>query len=124
MEPQETPRNLFGGVKRVSLMMRCLRNRTSVFISFDDYQVADRIGVVWRLDDRQPTSAQWNIASDRKAAGLWDGRGAIPFLKELAGASRLVMRLSLDRSTETYTFDIAGSADEVAEVAAACNWAP
>lgn len=122
--PQETPRNKFGGEKSVSLMARCVRNTTSLIISFDSYQIKDRIPVTWRFDDTSPQSGRWSVSTSRQAAGLWNGSSAIPFIRQMMQAQKLVLRLSLDDGTETYTFDLSGAPEQLSPLAQACNWSP
>jgi type VI secretion system protein VasI len=112
-----------GSDYRGSVVIRCQRNVTSIIILFEDYLVDDSTQVTWRLDSKPARSSRWNVATNRKAVGLWSGREAIPFLRELVTAKMVRFRIEGRSNDIDLEFDLTGLPDKVPAVASACGWA-
>ena len=77
----------------------------------------------YKLDDQQPKTVNVRPSMNSKWVGWWDGAG-IPFAKSLYGAKTLKVSIldHLNGEETTFTFDVEGAQQGLAEVAAACKW--
>lgn len=109
------------GTPSLVVVLRCVENTTSVVLSTSMFMTEENVPVTIRLDDRPAAKTSWGRSTNYKALGLWNGTTAIPFIRELASASRLVVRVE-ERDRVDGEFEL-GEIREVAEqVAKACNW--
>lgn len=109
--------------ERPSLYVRCLENKTSIFISFDAYLDMSEKSVRYRIDDLPPQTGSWLASTDNKAIGLWSGSSAIPFIRQILDHDRLLFRFTpFSSNSIEMTFDIRGLRAEAEELAAACGW--
>lgn len=109
------------GNAEMFLMVRCQENTTAVVIATSMFMTGDTAKVTTRLGDEAAQTSQWNISSNYKSVGLWSGAKAIPFIKDLAKSSNLVVRVESRDRTDAQ-FDL-GDIRAVAEkVSAACKW--
>ena len=85
---------MFGQNEPAALILRCKENSTNVYFAsstmLGDSIIADSQTVTYRMDDRRAVNSNWNLSTDRKAAGLWSGQSAIPFLKQILGTRQIV----------------------------------
>ena len=104
-------------------MIRCRENVTSFVFFPETYLGLNAVEIIYRIDDASAQRARWNISSTHQSAGLWNGGTAIPFLQQLLGKSRLVLRVQPDSgSLVTATFDLTGVDDAIQAVRDACRW--
>lgn len=109
------------GEGSMALMLRCVENTTSVVLSTTMFMTNDNIQVTVRIDDQQAQTTSWGRSTNYKAVGLWNGAKAIPFVREIANASRLVVRIQ-ERDRLDAEFDLGDVRSVAAQVASACNW--
>ncbi|WP_461382582.1 type VI secretion system-associated protein TagO [Devosia indica] len=109
------------GDSTMALMLRCMENTTSVVLSTTMFMVEDNVQVTVRLDDQPAQTTSWGRSTNYKAVGLWSGAKAIPFVREVANASRLVVRIQ-ERDRLDAEFELADVQSVAAQVASACNW--
>lgn len=109
------------GDSTMALMMRCMENTTSVVLSTTMFMTNDNIQVTVRLDDQPAQTTSWGRSTNYKAVGLWSGTKAIPFVREIANASRMVVRIQ-ERDRLDAEFDLGDVRSVAAQVASACNW--
>ncbi len=121
-EPTGPHFNLFGGEKTVFLQLRCFDNTTAVVLFFDDFQIQDRLRLAVRIDENEPVDANWSLASNRQAAGLWSGSESIPFIKSLRDAKLITIRAFLEDGAETYQFESKNINAYASELSEACDW--
>ena len=112
----------FGTAKYPTMVMRCQRNTTSLYIIHGDYEINDTMSVAWRIDDAKPKTVRWTSSSDHKAVGLWSGGGAIPFLRGLQAGKRLTLRIRGRSDTYDLEYDLTGLQEGLSKVAETCNW--
>jgi len=64
------------------LWIRCMENRTSIYITMNDFMLSDIQGygdITLRLDKDKATSISGKVSTDNMALGLWGG-GNVQFL--------------------------------------------
>jgi len=105
----------------IAIMLRCVENTTSVVISTNMFMIPDNISVTTRLDDEPAQTSKWGRSTSYKAVGLWNGAKAIPFVRELAKASKLVVRVQ-DSDRVDGEFDLGDVRSVAQQVADACGW--
>ena len=78
--------------------------------------------VTYRLDKDKAKQRSFSESTDNKALGLWQGSG-IKFIKELMGASSLILQVTPFRdSAITLEFNIAGLSEAIKPLRQACKW--
>lgn len=104
----------------LGLMVRCRENTTSVMLHTDMFMTTNP-RVTIRIGSGKATTTTWERSESYKAAGLWTGAQAIPFLRSLANGDRLVVRVE-ERSRQEAVFNVGNVEAIRSEVAEACNW--
>jgi type VI secretion system protein VasI len=118
---------MFGQNEPAALILRCKENSTNVYFAsstmLGDSIIADSQTVTYRMDDRRAVNSNWNLSTDRKAAGLWSGQSAIPFLKQILGTRQLFLRMDphLGNRIEAQ-FDVSGLERAIGPLRTACGW--
>lgn len=112
----------WGTEDRPVLLLRCRENTTAVlFVA--SWFLGDAVPVQWRADNDKAVMQTWERSDDRKAAGLWEGGRAIPFIKGLFGKSTLVARVTpFSEAPKEMSFNIAGLDSAIAPLREACKW--
>lgn len=113
----------YGNLSHPTLVLRCQRDTTSVYFVFSHFEVNDTMQLSFRLDQAKHQVRTLSTSSNHKAAGLWRGNAAIPFVKQLRGASVLHARLQGRSETLTLEYDLSGIETVLEKVSDACNWA-
>lgn len=105
----------------LAIILRCVENTTSVVLSTTMFMVEENVSVTIRIDDKPAQTSSWGRSTNYKAVGLWNGSKAIPFVRELATASKLVVRVQeSDRVDGEFELGNVGAVAQ--QVADACNW--
>lgn len=116
----------YGAPKKATLYLRCLENTTSIYISTDCHLASGFQGygqVDYRIDDKPSASRGFDASTNNRALGLWTGGSAIPFIKKLFGAKRLLVRFTpFNENPVTAKFDISGVEEAVRPLREACSW--
>ncbi|MET3926681.1 type VI secretion system-associated protein TagO [Devosia sp. 2618] len=105
----------------LAIILRCVENTTSVVLSTTMFMTSENVEVTIRLDDLPAQTTSWVRSTNYKALGLWNGSKAIPFVRDLASASKLVVRVQ-ERDRLDAEFALTDVRSVAAQVAAACNW--
>jgi type VI secretion system protein VasI len=106
-----------------TLVLRCLRDKTEVYISWHDYlgSSGSRSTVESRIDDAPSDKRRWRLSTDSRAT-FYPG-SAIRFIKQLQAAERLVARVTpYNESPVTASFDVGGLTEKVKPLVKACHW--
>jgi len=126
IESQEPLRGKFGQPEHASLHLRCKEKTTVAYIYFGGHFMSDNRGggrVDYRVDNRSAKHRNLDESNDHKALGLWNGKAAIPFIKELMDGGSLYVRATpFSESMVEATFAIAGLASAIEPLRAACKW--
>ena len=123
----EIPDTLGFGSTRPELWIRCLENQTSVFVNWARYISTGGFDsdqtIRYRIDDQEPQTMQWDISTNFEATGLWSGGRAIPFIRKLIPATRLLVEVTpYGENTVLAEFPLSGLSDHIGELQTACNW--
>lgn len=126
LDSLEHIRGNFGGSGPATLLLRCMENTTSVYLTLNDHFLADIQGygrVEYRIDGGKAASANMKESTDNKALGLWRGTQAIPFIKTLMTGERVVMRATpFNESPVEFEFRLAGITEAIKPLRSACKW--
>lgn len=124
MLAEEPILNNFGGKTTVSLHIRCKERVTNLFVAADWFLgTARAVPVMLRIDQEKPFQQSWEPSTNGKAAGLWNGASAIPFLKSLFGKETLLIRLApYSESSKEMAFPIGDLAKAIEPLRKACGW--
>lgn len=127
--PSESPvmcKQYGNGSTPLSLWLRCMENTTSVIIGGDCHVASGFEGygdVTYRLDDQKPQTRGFDASTDSSALGLWSGGNAIPFIKDMFGHDKLLVRFTpFGMSPVEATFDIRGTEAAVTDLRKECGW--
>jgi len=117
--------NRFGRSEgKATLLIRCMENRTSIYIIWAGVFIgSDSTSVTYRLDRDPAKTASMDISTDRRATGFWSGNRAVSFIRAMFGKTQLLARVTpYGESAITVTFGIGGVREATKPVAAACKW--
>jgi len=109
-----------------SIHMACRENETNLWIYFGDCFMSSIQGkgkITYRLDSESAINKNFRESNNNMALGLWSGGRAIPFIKQMLGHERLIVRatpFSDSKVTAEYTID--GLEEAVKPLRKACNW--
>lgn len=118
------------GQAKEYMTVRCLENTTSVVFNFDNYLGDDDASVytqtkqvLLRLDDEVARTYTMSVSTDRESVGFWRGDQAIPFIKRMLKAEKLVIRITpYGESPTTLIYNIADLDMHLDPLRVACNW--
>lgn len=113
--------------KRVSLVARCMSNKTEVYINWNDYLgddsnsvYADWKNLTIRIGEAKAIKQRWGISTDKEATFA---PKAIQLLKSMVGNSKFLAQTTpYNESPVTAIFDTTGSKNALSPLAEACNW--
>lgn len=106
-----------------TLLLRCMENRTSLYITYSIFLGSDNTMVTTRIDSESAETKKWSISSDHYSVGLWDGQSAVPFIKKMLGKKNLVVRIvPYSESAITASFTLQGMATGIKELSDVCGW--
>lgn len=108
------------------LLLRCQEGTTSVLFGFMDHFMADIQGygrIDFRIDAAKGSRLSAEADTSNKFLGLWSGKRAIPFIKSLFGAKKLLIRATpFNEAPLEVTFNVTNTEPAVAELRKACRW--
>lgn len=111
------------GEVRPALALRCENNNTAVIFSFARFIEQSRAEATLRIDDGGLLKASLKMSGSGKAFGFWRGSEAVPFLKRLLGAKRLLVQVTpFGARPVVAEFPIAGLDEAIAPLRKACGW--
>lgn len=122
LESDDEVQTRMGQRERPRLILRCVENVTAAYVSAGWF-LGDAVPVQWRADKDQALAQTWQRSDNRRAAGLWNGARAIPFIKALLGKSLLVMRVTpYQEGPKEMAFHIEGLDKVITPLQQACRW--
>jgi hypothetical protein len=113
------------GTRPARLVVSCVNDRTSVFMSAD-YLVfgGDIARVAYTIDGGPVQRAYWIVCAGDLCAGLWNGAG-IPFVRSFLDAAVLNMTFTRHFGEPIRaTFPVHGAREALKEVGRQCGWMP
>ena len=105
----------------VGLVLRCQDSKTEVFVAWNAFISDDEGDVTMRVGTDEAETANWSKSSDNEAT-FYPG-DAPQLIQRLITANRLVLQTTpYQESPITAIFDLAGLANAVKPLRAACGW--
>lgn len=102
-----------------SLIIRCTRGKTALFVATDD--IVDNGRVRIKFDDAKPQLQAWNEASDHQGLFAPDPIG---LARRLTQADSFLFEYSpFQKQATTIEFNVSGLAEKLRTVAETCGWA-
>lgn len=112
----------YGNTSHAFLYVRCMKNSTNAFITFDSY-TSDNQSVKYRLDDGSTKKIWMETMNGGDGIGIWSGARAIPFIKSLLDKKKLVVAYgSYSNANIEFSFDISGLRAKIEPLATSCSW--
>lgn len=113
--------------ERVTLMLRCQENTTSIIFITGCHMTSSRYNdygdVTYRLDDEDPQVRGFEESTNNRALGLWRGAQAIPFIRAMLDNQRLLARMTpYSENPMEMEFNISGLEEAIVPLRDACNW--
>lgn len=115
-------RDGFGNASTPALILRCRRDTTSAYFYLGNFEINDTMTAAYRLDGEPALTRSFETSSNNKAAGLWNGRNAIPFLNQIREAQKMLVRMQGRSDIYEMEYDLTGIAGVLEKVSKACNW--
>lgn len=121
LDSSDTVKPQYGRPEAATIIVRCLNNKTELYISWPEFLGVGRgIEVRWRADNTPITTEAWSPSTDGKAAFA---PNPVAFLKKLADRSELLLSVApYSKVATTLTFPIAGLEEALKPLRAACKW--
>ncbi|WP_185968474.1 type VI secretion system-associated protein TagO [Paracoccus sp. M683] len=112
----------YGNTSYATLFVRCMKNSTNAFISFDSY-TSDSRSVKYRLDDEPIRTIWMEPVNGGDGIGIWSGARAIPFIKDLLDRQKLAVAYeSYSNANLEFTFDVSGLRAKIGPLTESCEW--
>lgn len=121
LDSSDTVKPQYGRPEAATIIVRCLNNKTELYISWPEFLGVGRgIEVRWRADNMPITTEAWSPSTDGKAAFA---PNPVAFLKKLADRNELLLSVApFSKVATTLTFPIAGLEEALKPLRAACKW--
>ena len=108
---------------RPTLIVRCLENRTALYIIYDGFLGSDTSQLTYRIDKEKARTAEWSISTDHRVIGLWHGGSSIPFIKKLIKNNTFLVRVQpYSESPVLTSFKITVLGQAIKPLREACSW--
>jgi len=103
-----------------------MEDTTAIQFQVGDHFLSDIQGyskVEYRLDTAPMASKTFRASTSNETLGLWSGRSAIPFVKQMLGRDRMIVRITpYNESPVMMEFTIAGLQKDIATLRETCKW--
>jgi type VI secretion system protein VasI len=121
LDSSETVKPQYGRPEAATIIVRCLNNKTELYIDWPEFLGVSRgIEVRWRADNMPISTEAWSPSTDGKAAFA---PNPVAFLKKLVDRSELLLSVApFGKVATTLTFPIAGLEEALRPLRAACKW--
>jgi type VI secretion system protein VasI len=116
-----------GTTRSVTLIARCMSNKTEVYINWDKFLGDDdrdvyssSKNVIVRFDEEKSKTQKMGTSTDHKATFVSD---AVSFLRSLSKSKKLVLQTTpYGESPVTAIFDVTGANDALKGISDLCKW--
>ena len=114
----------YGSEKNARLELRCMDNKTNIYITFDTYINEDQ-SVRYKIDDDKIKSVYMRPFTSNDGLGIFNGNKAIPFIKNLFDRNKIIFQFKSYRNPSLeFVFNVSGLRNQIAELSKACEWNP
>lgn len=104
----------------ISMVIRCRRNKTDLYIRWQDY-LGSWAYVRTRVGDNDVGTRQWNLSTDGRTS--FYPRRAEDFIEDLMAAGRVEFEITpYVKSTVTAVFDTSELGEAIGPLREACGW--
>jgi type VI secretion system protein VasI len=105
----------------IYLIIRCMSNKTELYIKWQDYLGLDSVSVTTRIGNAKAETKMWNLSTDSKAS-FYPG-SPILFIKNLMSADKLVAQTTpYGENPIIAIFDIRGLTEAIKLIQETCGW--
>ncbi|MBB4402534.1 MULTISPECIES: type VI secretion system-associated protein TagO [Rhizobium/Agrobacterium group] len=109
------------------LTIRCHDDTTAFYISAECHMVSSQYNdygdVTYRIDSAPAAKLSLDESTDNKSLGAWNGGKAIPFIKKLIPAKKLIVQFTpYNENPKMAEFNIAGLDSVVEPLRKQCGW--
>jgi len=105
----------------IFLVIRCMSNKTELYINWNSYLGLDSISVTTRIGNDKPERKLWNISTDHRAT--FYPTSPILFIKNLINADKLVAQTTpYGENPIIAIFDIRGLNEAIKPIQETCGW--
>lgn len=109
------------------LRMRCIGNVTSVLLETGCYMTSSPAlrhrDVSYQIDSGELRIARMTAGPDDRSLGFWTGEAAIPFIRDLLGATMLTVRVTpYSDDSVSAVFDLRGITEAIKPIRDECGW--
>jgi type VI secretion system protein VasI len=116
----------YGQSSPMGLWIMCREKKADLYFTFAGNFMSSTEAwgkVTYRIDKQPAATKTFKESTDHEALGLWGGGASIPFIKELFGASTLLVRATpFNRSSVTAEFNIVGLREAIVPLQKVCRW--
>lgn len=132
LDSTEPLSNMLGRPEPATFVMRCSGGQLAAYVVWpqvvvvsanQEFTGAPQTMVLWRIDNTDLRANFWNISNAGTAAGKFDTGGAVKVLRPLAGAHRLVVRMT-GQTEQDAVFDLGDVDPIIARVEQTCGMMP
>jgi type VI secretion system protein VasI len=113
--------------QKISLVLRCMENKTVLYFSTGCHMVSSEYNdygdITYRLDEEKSHKVGGDASTDNKALGLWSGGKSVPLIKQMLSKKQMTVRMTpYSESPFVATFNISGLGDAIKPLRQACGW--
>ncbi len=121
LESSDRVRSRYGQDEEGTIIVRCMKNRTELYIAWPGFLGISRsLEVKWRLDEQPVVTEWWSPSSDGKAAFV---PNAVVFLKKIFSRNELIVSVKpYDQIASTLTFPVKGLEEAIKPLRETCKW--
>lgn len=102
------------------IILRCIENKTEVYILTDDYLSNENLSVLMRFDKEDAQRSKISISTDRTAIFL---SRPISKIRRMLSSEKMTIRYkSYNGSESTLTYNLEGLSEHISKLQKACNW--
>ncbi|WP_373504915.1 type VI secretion system-associated protein TagO [Aestuariivirga sp.] len=122
LQSENMVRNAIRQEERALLMVMCHQNETRFIFDLQNYMGSSGIKMAYRIDKGQVRRETVNVSEGGRTFGYWNGTG-IPFLKQLASSSNLVIAAKpYSEGDVEAIFALDGIDQVISDVRKTCKW--
>lgn len=127
IDSDDTVNCRFSSGERVTLVVRCYENRTSLILNTGCHMTSSRYNdygdVTYRIDQEPSKTVGMQESTDNRSLGLWSGNRSIPLIKQMLGKTQMIVKMTpYGNSPIMATFQIAGLDKAIEPLRKACSW--
>ncbi|MHC5655989.1 type VI secretion system-associated protein TagO [Stappia sp. ICDLI1TA098] len=113
--------------EKIHLVMRCRENTTAIIINTGCHMTSSNYSnygdVTYRIDQEPARTIGMRESTNNRSLGLWNGRQAIPVIKQMIGKNQVIMKMTpYGNNPIIATFQISGLETAIEPLRKECSW--